>query len=150
MQKRLRRRVRERLRAAEADEAEADEEAPSGEEVPPGQPERSEFERSEFERRAREAVRQHLSTPDFGIDALAEALHVSRTTLYRRFEEKTDTTPADLLTAVRIEQAADLLREDEGTVTQVAYAVGYERLSDFSDQFQAHTGTRPSRYAESR
>jgi len=134
MQERLRRRVRERLREEGAAEAE--------EEAEPA--------RSEFEQRARAAIRRHLSDPDFGIEALAEALHVSRTTLYRRFDEKTDTTPADLLKAVRIEHAAELLREEEGTVTQIAYAVGYERLSDFSDQFQAHTGTRPSRYAESR
>ncbi|MFB6280153.1 MAG: response regulator, partial [Salinibacter sp.] len=132
MQERLRRRLREQLR---------------GEEPPGTTPEPDTAEQSDFEREAREAIRQHLSDPTFDVDALAEALHVSRSTLYRRFREHTDTSPADLITRLRIEQAADLLRQGEGTATQVAYAVGFERLADFSDQFEAIMGVRPSQYA---
>jgi len=131
LQERLRRRLREQLRD-KAPTTNADPET---------------AERSDFERKARETIRQHLSDPDFDVEALAEALHMSRSTLYRRFRERTDTSPADLITQLRIEQAATLLREDEGTATQVAYAVGYQRLADFSDQFEDITGVRPSRYA---
>jgi AraC-like DNA-binding protein len=49
---------------------------------------------------------------------------------------------------VRLERGATLLREGAGSVTEVAYAVGYERLARFSTQFKKHFGAAPSTYAE--
>jgi Signal transduction histidine kinase len=132
----MQQRLRRRLRAGD-DEVEAPTGGSSGA-----------ADRPEIEQEARRVVRSHLSDPSFGVSALADELGMSRSTLYRRFKEAAGRTPATLITEVRIEEAATLLRQDEGTVTQVAYAVGFERLSNFSDQFVEHEGVRPSTLIE--
>jgi AraC-like DNA-binding protein len=104
-------------------------------------------ERPEIVRRARQAARDHLTDPDFGVEALADALAMSRSTLYRKLKEASGQTPSSHLRAVRIEKARALLRQGE-PVTQVAYAVGYDTLSTFSRVFREETGTSPSTYGD--
>ena len=100
--------------------------------------------RSPFEEKARAVVRDHLSDPDLDVVTLMDELAISRSTLYRRFRNHTDTTPGALILAVRMEEARHLLRQGSGTVTEIAYAVGYQRLSSFSRDFREHTGVIPS------
>jgi len=133
LQERLRRRVKEELQKTAADSV-------------------SDFSgdaRSEVEQEARSIIRDHLTDPAFDVDALAEAMAVSRSTLYNRFSTHTETTPSALITEMRMEKATTLLREGQGSVTQVAYAVGYERLSSFSHAYKEHTGQSPSAVAQS-
>ncbi len=125
LQERLRRRLTEELR----------EEGPKKAAEPD--------ERPEIVREARRVARDHLTDPDFNVEALAGEMAMSRSTLYRRLSDASDHTPSSLLTSVRIEKARELLKEGE-PVTQVAYAVGYERLSTFSSVFKEHVGESPS------
>ena len=57
-------------------------------------------------------------------------------------------TPSDLLRTARLDRAAALLAAHAGTVSEVAYAVGFKSVAHFSNAFLAHTGARPSAYAE--
>jgi AraC-like DNA-binding protein len=102
--------------------------------------------RSSFEQEARSIIREHLTESSFDVDALAAAMAVSRTTLYRRANEADAPSPAALIRQVRMEQAAHLLRTGAGTVTEVAYAVGFDSLSSFSHQFRDHFDAPPSTY----
>ncbi len=45
-----------------------------------------------------------------------------------------------------VECAAELLRQGAGSVTEVAYSVGFESLSYFSRAFREHFGTTPSEH----
>ena len=104
---------------------------------------------SEFERTVRAIVRDNLTESDFDVDDLADAMAMSRSTLYRRARTHNVLSPAALVRDVRMSTAHTLLEANEGTVTEVAYAVGYESLSSFSDQFRSHFGYAPSQVAES-
>jgi AraC-like DNA-binding protein len=99
-------------------------------------------------RTVRAAIEDRLSDPDLSVEQLASAVAVSRSTLYRRLKEHVDQTPSQFLRQVRIEHGARLLREGEGTVSEVAYAVGFESLSYFSRQFREHLGQPPSEYVD--
>jgi CheY-like chemotaxis protein len=126
LQERLRRRLQQEL---------ADEGPPTADEPPP---------RSDVEREARTVIREHLSDPDFRVDQLAEKMAMGRTSLYRAFEKKTDQTPSELITEVRMETATELLERGVGSVTEVAYAVGYDTLSSFSRAYREYAGQSPS------
>lgn len=89
-------------------------------------------------------VRARMSTPDFGVSELAEALHISRSHLYRRLREETDITPSKLIRRERLRRARTLLAEREGNVTEIAYAVGFNSLSHFSTSFRKRYGESPS------
>jgi DNA-binding response OmpR family regulator len=128
LQQRLRRRLETELQETEASDELRPEEQP------------------EIVQEARRVAREHLTDPDFNVEALAGEMAMSRSTLYRKLTDAADVTPSALLTDVRIEEAQALLRNGE-PVTQVAYAVGYERLSTFSSVFSEHVGEPPSAVA---
>lgn len=132
------RRLKRRLRAAQG-AMHTQKESSSSNEIPePGTA------ISEFEHKARAIIQAHLTEPGFDVDDLAEEMAVSRSTLYRRARENDALSPAALVRDVRMNTAHELLKTNEGTVTEVAYAVGYESLSSFSDQFRSHFGYSPS------
>jgi AraC-like DNA-binding protein len=99
------------------------------------------------ENAARGAIRENLTDPDFGVDDLAAAVSMSRSTLYRKLKAEAGATPSSLLRTVRMETARSLLREGE-PATQVAYAVGYASLSSFSRAFAKDAGMTPSEFAD--
>ncbi|WP_028932606.1 cupin domain-containing protein [Pseudonocardia spinosispora] len=80
------------------------------------------------------------------IDRLAAAARMSRATFVRRFAARTGTTPASLLTAVRMMIAADLLASTEHSVTRIAKDVGYRSPSAFGRAFHEALGTTPNSY----
>jgi len=101
-----------------------------------------------FVREVRAVIEARLPEDDFNVEALAGALGLGRTTLYRRFREDFDGTPMDLVWSMRLERAAALLRENEGTVGEVAYAVGFKTVAHFSNRFREAYGSTPATYAE--
>ncbi|MES3630168.1 MAG: helix-turn-helix transcriptional regulator, partial [Longimonas sp.] len=104
----------------------------------------SEAKRSEFEQNARAIIESNITDIDFDVDDLAEEMMMSRSTLYRRARTNKAPSPASLIREVRMKRAHDLLATGEGSVTEVAYAIGYESLASFSGQFSAHFGYPPS------
>jgi len=99
-----------------------------------------------FEDRVLAAVARRLPDPDLDPQMLAEALAVSRATLYRRLKETALPSPAQLIREMRLDRGASLLEEGAGSVSQVAYAVGFESLSHFSRCFAERYDRPPSEY----
>ena len=100
--------------------------------------------------RARAVVEAHLSDEKFGVDELAAALEQSRSTLYRWLRTTIQKTPNAFIRGIRLDQAATFLRKRSGTVSEVAYAVGFKSVSHFSQAFRIAYGTTPSAYASGR
>ena len=80
------------------------------------------------------------------IDELATAVHVSRSTLVRRFNDLVGEAPGAYLTRWRMELAARLLRESEQSVGRISHLVGYTSEFAFSRAFTKHRGEPPGRY----
>lgn len=95
---------------------------------------------------ARAAIEAHLGDEDFDADALARAIGASRTTLYRRLKELLGESPMGLIRKVRLEQAASFLERGNGTIGEIAYAVGFRSFAHFSSSFKEHHGATPSAY----
>ncbi|GAB5534294.1 MAG: hybrid sensor histidine kinase/response regulator transcription factor [Rubricoccaceae bacterium] len=96
----------------------------------------------------RAAIDAHLSDDTFGVAALAEAVGQSRSHLLRRTTALMGASPSELIRTARLDRAAELLAAQAGTVSEVAYGVGFKSVAHFSNAFLAHTGVRPSAYAE--
>jgi DNA-binding response OmpR family regulator len=92
------------------------------------------------------AVQANLADPDFGVTEFAAAVFQDRTHLFRRTRELLGETPSDLLRRSRLERAAALLGEEEGTIAEVAYGVGFNSVSHFSRAFRDAFGVTPSAY----
>lgn len=94
-----------------------------------------------------DGIDAHLSDETFSVQRLADTVGVSRGHLHRRLTALIGQTPSDLIRTVRLERAAALLAGRAGTVSEVAYAVGFKSVGHFSDSFLAERGCRPSEYA---
>jgi signal transduction histidine kinase/ligand-binding sensor domain-containing protein/CheY-like chemotaxis protein/AraC-like DNA-binding protein len=124
-----RRRLRERFRQGEASPPTTEASTPS-----------------DLELLLRPIVEQHLNDPEFGPEALAAAAGLSYHQLYRTLRDELGATPSRFIRRVRVECASELLRQGAGSVTEVAYSVGFESLSYFSRAFRERFGAPPSEH----
>jgi transcriptional regulator GlxA family with amidase domain len=83
---------------------------------------------------------------NISLDDVARRIAASRRQLQRAFREAGDTSFRTELQRVRMQKAADLLRNGDLPVNQVASAVGYRQPAQFAKAFRRHHGTPPSAY----
>jgi AraC family transcriptional regulator, regulatory protein of adaptative response / methylphosphotriester-DNA alkyltransferase methyltransferase len=83
---------------------------------------------------------------DLALDDVARRVASSRRQLQRAYSEIGNTTFREHLTAVRMEQAAQLLRDRSLTIREVARRVGYRQPAQFAKAFRRHHGTAPSAF----
>ncbi len=100
----------------------------------------------DFLKQLREKISAHLDDESFSVERLAQAIGMSRGHLHRRSQELLEQSPSDVIRTMRLERAAHLLEIRAGTVSEVAYAVGFKSVSHFSNVFLGHFACRPSEY----
>jgi AraC-like DNA-binding protein len=79
------------------------------------------------------------------VESLATLGPMARSTFARRFRQLVGEAPMDVLTAIRMRFAAQLLRHD-GPLKDIARQVGYRSVSAFSVAFRRCHGCTPSEY----
>jgi AraC-like DNA-binding protein len=100
-----------------------------------------------FMEKVMESINAHMADPEFNVEALCEDLGLSRVHVHRKLKEITNLPTANFIKQVRLQQAARLLTEEERlNVSEVAYAVGYSNLSNFSVAFREMYGVSPKEY----
>ena len=92
-------------------------------------------------------VEHHLGRSSFNIDTLADEVGLSRRQLQRRLKAATGQSPKAFVRHIRLERAAQLLRQESGTIAEIAYAVGFSKPSYFAERFREQYGVLPSAYA---
>jgi DNA-binding response OmpR family regulator len=99
-----------------------------------------------FMQRIIQTVEQSLSDPEFDTDKLSSSVSLSRMQMHRKLVALTGQTPGRFIRTLRLNRAAEMLRSKTGTVTQIAYDVGFNNLSYFARCFQQQFGVLPSEY----
>lgn len=94
----------------------------------------------------RAVIVKHLDDEDFNVKDLASALGQSRASLYRRFDALLDVSPTELIWQMRLVEASHRLTSGTGTVSEVAYSVGFKSVSHFCKRFKEHFGSTPQAY----
>lgn len=77
---------------------------------------------------------------------LTSVAHMSVSTLTRSFHRVFSLSPIDYLIRLRVSKAAELLRMDDSSVTDIAFEVGFTDSNYFSRQFRRIMGVSPSNY----
>jgi DNA-binding response OmpR family regulator len=96
-----------------------------------------------FLQRAMEVVERHMNDDGFGIDDFSREIGLSRTQLHRKLVALTDCSARDFLRRLRLERASDLLHKNTGTVSEIAYQVGFRDPSHFAKCFRKQFGVSP-------
>ncbi|MET1256240.1 two-component regulator propeller domain-containing protein [Aliikangiella maris] len=93
-------------------------------------------------------IHQHLHHSDFDVGKLCEYLHIHQATLNRKVKKQFDCTPVQLLRHTRLKVGLAMLQREQGTISEIAYACGFESLAYFSRSFRQYFKKPPSQYQE--
>jgi transcriptional regulator GlxA family with amidase domain len=99
-----------------------------------------------FLHRVRDSIEAGMGSSSFSVDTLAHQVGMSRVHLYRRLQALIAQTPSGLIRSLRLERAEKLLRAHAGSVSQIAYRVGFKSASHFSQSFRMRYRQPPSTY----
>ena len=83
---------------------------------------------------------------DISLDKLAESANVSKSECLRCFKTSMQTTPYKYLTEYRLSKAAELLRNSDEPIGNIAESVGFRQISHFGKCFKEKTGLSPRNY----
>jgi signal transduction histidine kinase/DNA-binding response OmpR family regulator len=95
----------------------------------------------------KKAVEAHLDDESYSVDHLGDEIGLSRTQLHRKLKGLTGQGPGELIRAVRLRRAYELLKQKAGNVAEIAYMVGFGNPGNFSTSFSKHFGFPPSEAA---
>ncbi|MCB0304751.1 MAG: response regulator [Calditrichaeota bacterium] len=100
-----------------------------------------------FLERVISSIEAHLDEPDFETKALAAELGLSRSHLNRKLRALTGQSTHEFIRTLRLNRAAQLLEKRTGNVSEIAYEVGFNSPSHFTQAFREKFGMTPTRYA---
>ncbi|MDE6497636.1 MAG: response regulator [Muribaculaceae bacterium] len=93
-------------------------------------------------------VDDNMSSPDLSVEDLAAELGMSRVHLYKRLKQITGKTPIEFIRVLRLKRAAQMLRESQLNISEIAYSCGFNNPKYFSRYFKDEFGVLPSQYQE--
>lgn len=96
--------------------------------------------------RVMENIRKNLGDSEFNVEKLSQEVGISRVHLNRKLKELLNTSPSSLIKSVRLKQAAFLLIENDVTVAEIAYSVGFSSPSYFTSNFTSYFGMTPKAF----
>jgi signal transduction histidine kinase/DNA-binding response OmpR family regulator len=96
----------------------------------------------------RASIEKHMSNTNFGVEWLADEVALSARQLQRRLQAMVRLSAAGLIRMMRLQRAAQLLERRAGTVSEIAYTVGFQDAAYFARLFKQTYGLTPSEYAE--
>jgi AraC-like DNA-binding protein len=88
-------------------------------------------------------IQEHLEE-SFSVPDLARQAGLSTPRFKARFKEEAGVPPAEYVLRARIEKARKRLASGSGSVTQVAYGLGFSSSQYFATVFKRFTGKTPS------
>lgn len=103
----------------------------------------------EFLKRTIKCVEDNMDNSEFGVDDLCRELGLSRTQLYRKLKGLVGQSANEFVRSFRLKRAAQLLKKQEMTISEVTYQVGFNDLQYFRYCFKKQFGVNPSEYAQS-
>lgn len=91
-------------------------------------------------------VEDHIADTEFSVERLSKELGVSRVHLYKKLISITGKSPIEFIRIIRLKTAAQLLRESQLHISEIAYQVGFNNPKNFSKYFKEEFDVLPSQY----
>ena len=99
--------------------------------------------------KARKFIHEH-SDEKLGLTRVAKSVNISVNHLSEKFKHVTGVNFVDYIARTRTEKARELVRNSNLRISEIAFAVGFQSLSQFNRVFKRLTGKSPSAYRATR
>lgn len=100
----------------------------------------------QFLEKAKSIIDQHLGQSAFDVEAFADKMNMSSVQLRRKLKALTNETVTEFVRNYRLDIAAEMLQNKQGTVSEIAFRVGFESLPYFSKVFLEKFGKTASEW----
>jgi len=100
----------------------------------------------EFIEETIDVIEKYLSDPDFSVEIIHHKVGMSRSSFHRKLRALIDQSPSQFVRLLRLKHAAELLRRNSGTITEIAFNVGFTNSAYFAKCFKELYGQSPSEY----
>ena len=91
-------------------------------------------------------MNENLGEAEFNVEAMCRSMHLSHMHFIRKVKQLTGKKPIDLLKSFRMKKAKDLLAQQELTIAEVAYKVGFDLPNSFSRTFKKEFKITPTQF----
>lgn len=91
-------------------------------------------------------IDEHLNDDSFDVNQMADAMFMSKSSLYRKIKSLTGLSPVEFIRNIRLKRAYQMLLDEEKTITDVAYACGFSTPRYFSTCFKNEFGVTPTEF----
>ena len=104
----------------------------------------------QFFNRVQEVLDEQLSNPDFSVELFCKSVGMSRMQLHRKLMTYTGLSTSAFIRSQRLKQAVQILGAADTSISEVAYAVGFNTPSYFIKCFKETYKKTPLEYFESK
>lgn len=101
---------------------------------------------SEFISKLTQIVENNLANEDFCVNELADKFGISRSQIHRRLKSITNQSVSQFIREVKLIKSREMLSKKEGTVSEIAYRVGFGSPSYFNKCFHEYFGHSPGEF----
>ncbi|QIA09452.1 helix-turn-helix domain-containing protein [Draconibacterium halophilum] len=91
-------------------------------------------------------VQENLQNEDFGPEQLVEIIGKSHSTIHRRVKEYSGQSISQFIRAIRLNAAKELLLNEEDTIAEISYKVGFGSPTYFNKCFHDEFGMPPGEF----
>jgi len=99
-----------------------------------------------FLKKAIEMIEKNMDNDAFDTAVFAREIGMSRGHLNAKFKALTGFASREFIRSMRLKRAAQLIQNQAGNITEIAFQVGFNSLSHFSKAFRETYGVLPSDY----
>ena len=98
--------------------------------------------------KAMKTVEMNIQNDKFNIDMLAKELNMSKPNLNRKLRALLHQSTNQFIQSIRLQRAAQLLGENAGTVSEIAFQTGFSGTAYFVKCFKETYGTTPGQFVK--
>ena len=95
--------------------------------------------------KARNFIREH-SAEELSLTKVAKAVNISANHFSEKFKQVTGANFVDYVARIRFEKARELLHDTNLRISEIAFAVGFQSLSQFNRVFKRLARKAPTAY----
>ena len=99
-----------------------------------------------FLERIKEITVAQIDKHQFSVEDLDREIGMSRSQVHRKLKALTNQSVTNFIRDYRLQRAAELLKQESGNITEIAYQVGFSTQTLFTSCFQELFGCTPSEY----
>jgi len=98
-----------------------------------------------FLQKVMKIIKENIDNELLSVEDIAAKVGFSRAQLHRKLKALTNKSAGQLVNDIRLNKAKTMLGQKVGSVSEIAYSVGYANLSYFTKSFKEKFGVLPSK-----